>query len=304
MDQIAYVFAGQGSQSKGMGAAFSNDPLFVQLGSHWSIPPSELFTETPYWEQHPLALQSMLATTSLVLASKVQEIITPSMVAGLSLGEYSALTFAGVFEPKDLWRILDQRSQWMLELSQEISSELVVVLGLDRNRVETIVASFQNVHIANHNAPDQIVIGGESKGMDAVTTALMQGGARRCVKLPVVVASHTPLMQPMVSKMETLLNQTTTHEFTVPVISNASALPHELHSWKPLLSQQLSTTVEWVQSIDYMVQKGVKTFIEIGPGNVLSGLIQKIYPQATIYSVNTIDDVLKLKAIKDQGGFQ
>lgn len=304
MEKIAYVFAGQGSQSIGMGSEFSNDPLFQQLSNHWSIPLTELFSETPYWVQHPFALQSMLATTSLVIASRVQEIIAPDIVAGLSLGEYSAFAFTNVIDLKNLWRILDQRSRWMEEIGQNNPSELVAVLGLAREQVSAVISSFKDIYIANHNAPEQIVIGGRLDVMDAIKQALLNAGARRCVTLPVVVASHTPLLNSMINLMMDLLEETITKTPSLPVVSNVTALPHDEHTWKTTLSNQLATTVEWVRSIEYMVQQGVTSFIEIGPGKVLSGLIQKIQPEVTTYNVNSLEDVLLLQAIKEKGGFQ
>jgi [acyl-carrier-protein] S-malonyltransferase len=304
MEKIAYVFAGQGSQSIGMGSEFSNNPLFQQLSNHWSIPLAELFSETPYWLQHSLALQSMIATTSLVIASRVQEIIAPDIVAGLSLGEYSALAFSKAIDPKNLWNLLDQRSRWMADIGQNNPSELVVVLGLTREQVSDTISSFKDVYIANHNAPEQIVIGGKLPTINAVKQSLITAGARRCITLPVVVASHTPLLNPMVDLMIDLLEQTPTNKPNLPVVSNVTALPHDEQTWKITLANQLAITVEWVRSIEYMVDQGVTSFIEIGPGKVLSGLIEKIRPQATIYSVNNLEDLLLLKSIKEKGGFQ
>jgi len=304
MEKIAYVFAGQGSQYIGMGAEFSDHPLFQQLSEHWSIPLADLFSEQPYWETHPFALQSMIATTSLVIASVVQKMITPAVVAGLSLGEYSALAFANAIEAKPLWKVLDQRSQWMEQISLQSPSQLLVVIGLSRDEVTTVLSRFQEVYIANHNAPDQVVIGSKAEIIESIKETLLHAGARRCVKLPVVVASHTPFMQPLVSQMRDFLEQVPTTSPAIPVVSNVTGVPHDELTWKSGLSKQLSSTVEWVRSIEWMVQQGITTFIEIGPGKVLSGLIQKIHPDAFTYSVNTLEDVLLLKSIKDKGGFK
>jgi len=304
MEKIAYVFAGQGSQYIGMGAEFSDHPLYQQLSNHWAISLKDLFSEKPYWESNSLALQSMIATTSLVIASNVQKIIPPDVVAGLSLGEYSALAFANAIEAKHLWQVLDQRSQMMQQISHQSPSQLLVVIGLSREAVTTVLSGFQDGYIANHNAPDQVVIGSKAESMESIKEALLQAGARRCVKLPVVVASHTPYMQPLVSQLRDLLEKVPTNTPSITVVSNVSGVPHDELHWKTGLSNQLSSTVEWVRSIEWMVQQGVTTFIEIGPGKVLSGLIQKIHPNALIYSVNTLDDVLLLKSIKDKGGFK
>lgn len=304
MEKIAYVFAGQGSQFVGMGADFSKDPLFQQLSAHWQVPVRELFAETPYWEQHPMALPSMLATISLVIAAHVETILAPDIVAGLSLGEYSALTYAKAMDPKVMWTILDQRTKWMTDLGNQNPTALLVVLGLTRDQVETSIAAFHNVYIANHNAPEQIVIGGTLADIEHVKESLMLAGARRCIPLPVVAASHTPFMQPMVESMKHLFERSATTSPEIPVVSNVTALPHEPQTWKQTLSHQLSTTVEWVRSVEWMVQQGVTTFIEIGPGTVLSGLIQKIQPQVKTYSVNSMDDLSFIQDIKDKGGFQ
>ncbi|HLU21937.1 MAG TPA: ACP S-malonyltransferase [Bacillaceae bacterium] len=298
MGKIAFVFPGQGSQTVGMGQAIANSNSTAQevfntadkrlgydLSSIMFNGPQEKLTKTYY-------AQPALLTASIALAQVLREAgIEPDYNAGHSLGEYSALVASGALSFSDAVYAVSKRGELMEEAVPNGEGTMAAVLGLERNILADITESVTKdgfpVQLANLNCPGQIVISGTVAGVEKAGALAKENGAKRVLPLQVSGPFHSSLMKPAAEKFQSVLQELEINEAQIPVIANVTAEP--ISDIEDTLVKQLYSPVLWEDSVEKMIELGVDTFIEVGPGKVLSGLIRKINRDVKTYSVQDPD---------------
>jgi len=299
---IAFVFPGQGSQYVGMGKdiiKFSKD-LFDLAGNILGLDLERLCIEGPDTELNKTEnTQPAILTVSYALLRKVFELgIKPDYVSGHSLGEYTAALCAEVFSFSDAIKITRKRGKLMQEALPEGKGAMTAILGLDEEKVKEICKSVSNgyVELANINCPGQIVISGEASAVREASELAKQKGAKKVIQLQVSIPSHCMLMKSASEKFEEFLKDFKLQDAKFSIISNSDA--SEKRTATEIINslvKQLYTPVRWQECVKYMISKGVDTFIEIGPGKVLSGLIKRIDSSVKILNVSNIDDLENLR---------
>ncbi|HVS02492.1 MAG TPA: ACP S-malonyltransferase [Thermoanaerobaculia bacterium] len=305
--RLALVFPGQGSQKVGMGgdwAAALPDAAatFAEADAALGLPLSRLCWEGPAEElqltanQQPAILAVSVAMQRVLAARGVE----PALVAGHSLGEYSALVAAGSLRFADALRLVRRRGELMQEAVPVGQGAMAAILGLDAEAVEALVteaAGDEVCAVANRNAPEQTVIAGHAPAVARAVELARERGARRALLLPVSAPFHSPLMAPARQGLAPLLRATSFVDPRVPVVVNVDAAPRfSGEALRDALERQVDSPVRWVESVRWMAEEGgVGTFLEVGPGAVLSGLIRRIAPDAralAIGSPETLDALL------------
>jgi len=298
MSQIAFVFPGQGSQSVGMGRALSeSSPLaadvFRVVDDALGEPLSKLAWEGPE-EQLNLTenAQPALLATSIAYLVVVRrrweeldvDVPAPAFVAGHSMGQYSALVATGALDLADAARLVRTRGERMQASGADREGRMAAIIGLDEARLPELVeqASAHGVFgVANRNSPGQVVVSGERPAVEASVEIAKALGARRAQLLPVSVAAHSPLMARAADDMRAVLAAYTFRDPRPPLVANADAHPiTTADACRAELVDHLTTGVDWVGAVRTMHAAGVTTFIEIGPGRVLTGLNRRIVPDA------------------------
>jgi [acyl-carrier-protein] S-malonyltransferase len=287
-NKIAYVFPGQGSQKVGMGLdLYSNfesvKAIFQEADKTLGFSLSKLCFEGPEEElrqtmnaQPALVVMSFASYTAALSVGDNKKIVKPLYLAGHSLGEYTALAIAGVLDFPTTVYLARERGRLMYEAGQITPGAMAAILGLDEQAV-TSICSETGTWLANINCPGQLVISGAKENIDQAIVLAKSRGAARALPLQVSGAFHSPLMQPASDGLSTIINKLTFREPVIPIIANTSAQPLNTSAEiKNELMQQLCHSVQWQRSVEYMIDKGVSTFIEIGAGNVLTGLIKRI----------------------------
>jgi [acyl-carrier-protein] S-malonyltransferase len=298
---VAYVFPGQGSQRVGMGrdlyGAFSQArEVFEEADDALGLPLSRLCFEGPEEElAQTVNAQPAILTASVAClkaaASIAGGLICPAFMAGHSLGEYTALVAAEVLDFKDAVRLTRQRGKLMQQAGEMVPGGMAAIIGLDDLSVEEICQQ-TGAQISNLNSPAQIVIGGSREALVQAMDLARAMGARRITPLKVSGAFHSSLMQPAAEGMAQAISQLDFCDSTVPIVVNSTAQPvTSSDEIKQELLQQLSSCVQWQKSVEYMVGEGVSTFVEIGPGQVLNGLIKRIDQEAKIQNIEDANSV-------------
>ena len=281
----AFVFPGQGAQFVGMGKdLYENNPvakeMFDKANEILGFNITDLmFNGTDEDLRQTKVTQPAIFLHSVILAKTMGDDFNPDMVAGHSLGEFSALVAAGALSFEDGLRLVSARAQAMQKACEKTPSTMAAVLALPDARVEELCASVTEgvVVPANYNCPGQIVISGSIEGVDAACAKMLEAGAKRALKLKVGGAFHSPLMDPAKIELEAAIKATEIHTPKCPVYQNVDALPHtDPAEIKKNLVAQLTASVRWTQSVKNMVADGATDFTECGPGAVLQGLIKKI----------------------------
>ncbi|GAB3177735.1 ACP S-malonyltransferase [Telluribacter humicola] len=289
----AYVFPGQGSQFKGMGADLYQSSekakaLFDQanqiLGFEITRP---MFEGTDEELKQTNVTQPAIFLHSVALAM-VSSDFAPDMVAGHSLGEFSALVAAGGLSFEDGLRLVAQRADAMQKACEVRPSTMAAILGLDDKTIEDICASIEGEVVvpANYNCPGQVVISGTVEGVNLACEKLKAAGAKRALLLPVGGAFHSPLMQPAREELAQAIESTTFSSPRCPIYQNVNAMPStDVNAIKASLIAQLTAPVRWTQSVEQMVADGATVFVECGPGKVLQGLVKKIAGGVEVASI-------------------
>ena len=279
----AFVFPGQGAQFSGMGKDLYDNytdarQMMLQANDILGFSLTDIMFEGSDEDLKQTRVTQPAVFLHSVISAQLMTTYKPDMVAGHSLGEFSALVAAGVVAWEDALRLVSERALAMQEACELQAGTMAAVLGMADERVAEICHSIEDVVVAaNFNCPGQVVISGSLSGVEQACVALKEGGAKRALRLPVGGAFHSPLMQPAAERLEKAILATTFHAPNCPVYQNVSAKGEtDKDVIRKQLLQQLTSPVRWTQSVEQMIADGATAFYEFGPGDVLKGLIRKI----------------------------
>lgn len=280
----AYVFPGQGAQFVGMGKdLYDNNPaareMFEKANEVLGFRITDLMFEgTEDDLKQTKVTQPAIFLHSVILAASLGDEFKPDMVAGHSLGEFSALVAAGALSFEDGLRLVATRARAMQKACEANPSTMAAVLALPDDKVEAICAEIDDVVApANYNCPAQVVISGTNEGIDKACEKLLAAGAKRALKLKVGGAFHSPLMESAKAELTEAINNADFHTPVCPVYQNVDGKPHtDPAEIKANLIDQLTAPVRWTQDVQAMIADGATDFVELGPGKVLQGLVMKI----------------------------
>ena len=326
--QIAFLFPGQGSQAVGMGAdifeaseparrvfAAADEALGFSLSNLCFSGPEDTLRET-------INAQPAIVTVSLALLATLQEALAsthssswssplvPSFTAGHSVGEYAALVASGALDMQDAIKLVRERGRLMHHEGTVCPGSMAAVIGMDEEPLQEVCREMSaqssahpdaNAHvgmgqvaIANYNAPGQIVISGEQSALNAAMELAKARGARRVIPLAVSGAFHSPVMQPASGGLARAIATTTVRDAAIPVIGNITAAPlTHADDIREEMAQQIASPVQWIRTINYLTNAGITAFIEIGPGQALTGMVKRIAKGVTTINISSAADLEK-----------
>lgn len=303
---IAFIYPGQGSQSVGMARSlYEASP--AARGVLDDIEGTLLGLQTLMFEgpdrdltQTQNAQPALLAHSAAATAALFDQGLQPDVVAGHSLGEYSASVAAGCLTPVAAAQLVRARGQLMAEVGQQVGGTMAAVISLDREPLERAVAQAREVGVvvvANLNAPGQIVISGEEPAVRRASELASEAGARRVMPLNVSGAFHSPLMQPAADRFAEVLDRVELQDARVPLVSNVDATDRQdADSIREALLAQLTGSVRWEDCINRMIAMGVTSFVEVGPGKVLGNMLRRSVPDVTVYNADGPDSIAEAVA--------
>jgi len=295
----ALVFPGQGSQVVGMGKDLAEalpecKALFDQANEILGYDLEKICFEGPQEElnkSNNAQLGIFVASAAAFCALKIkQPELEYEVLAGHSLGEWTALYVAGVVSFEDTIKILRARGQFMQEACEENPGAMLAVMNLDGEELVKISAE-AGCSVANFNSLSQTVLSGTAESIDKAEVLVKEAGAKRAVRLPVAGAFHSPLMQPAADKMKTFLAGIDLAESQIPVLSNVTADTHETAFICENMVKQITSSVQWVASVQKLVADGVEEVVECGPGKVLAGLIKRIDKACSVRNIGQLTDL-------------
>jgi len=301
MGKTAFIFPGQGAQYSGMGKDFYNSFeearwIYDLAGTATGLDVKELcFEENDRLNITEYTQIAMLATEVAILKSATARGLKADVCAGLSLGEYGALAASEVMAPVDLFRVIRKRGIYMQE-AYPTGGAMTAVLGMEADKIEKICEDTEGiVSIANYNCPGQIVITGEKDAVDRASEKLKCEGAKKCIPLNVSGPFHSKLLENAGEKLKNELKGINVKNPEIPYVCNVEAAYVTVSDRiKELLARQVSSSVKWQQSVELMINDGVDTFIEIGPGRTLSGFMRKIDKSVRTFNIGTTQDLKKV----------
>jgi [acyl-carrier-protein] S-malonyltransferase len=329
--QVAFLFPGQGSQNVGMGAdvyaaSAAARQVFATFDDVLGFPLSTLCFEGPEDTlRATINAQPAIVAVSLAYLAAFQEALspstsswstplTPAYTAGHSVGECTALVAAGAINVQDVVFLVRERGRLMQQEEQLCPGGMAAIIGLDAATLQTICEEVSaeckqeidgdgtsnghpgrgSVILANYNAPGQIVISGEQRALERACERAREQGAKRAIPLAVSGAFHSPVMQPATEKLASSVTQVALRDTTIPVISNIQAEPLTTASaLRNELANQIASSVQWIRTIEFLVEQGVTTFFEIGPGQALAGMNKRIARGVTTINIGSVADIEK-----------
>ncbi|PIW64556.1 MAG: [acyl-carrier-protein] S-malonyltransferase [Candidatus Omnitrophica bacterium CG12_big_fil_rev_8_21_14_0_65_50_5] len=304
MKQIALVFPGQGAQKIGMGRELYEasaearavideaDGVIKDLKTVMFNGPQDVLTTTAFCQ--PAIFTHSLAGLKALQASGQLANVEVAFTCGLSLGEYSAIAACGVLSLNEALRLIRKRGAYMDEACKLKAGAMAAVIGFEEEALKEICRQ-TGAEIANFNSPSQIVITGEKAKVEVACTMLKEKGAKRVISLDVAGAFHSSLMKPAADRFAADLAQVHFSDGQFPVVGNVDGLPSQkADDIRAKLGLQITSSVQWIKSIQTISAQGVDTFLEIGPGTVLKGLIRQINPALTVHTIQTPGDVGQL----------
>lgn len=300
MSKVAFLYPGQGAQKTGMGKDFyENSPLAKDIYDKASEALGIDMRELCFEENDKLDLteytQAALVTTCLAMTRAAKEAgLKADITAGLSLGEYAAIAAAGGMKDLDAVRLVRKRGILMQDTVPAGEGAMCAVMAMEAEKTRQVIEDIKGVTIANYNCPGQIVITGEAQAVKTASDVLMEAGAKRTVMLNVSGPFHSPMLAPAGEELKKELENVSLSALTVPYVTNVTAEEvSDISKTKDLLVRQISSPVCWMQSMEYMISRGVDTFVEIGPGRTLAGFMKKINRDMKVYNIGTWEDVEK-----------
>jgi len=299
MGKIAFMFPGQGAQYVGMGKDFYDQITVSKDAIQTASKVVGLDLEKLCFEENDdlniteYTQIAMLTVEVAMLYALEEKGIKSDVNIGLSLGEYGALVASGVLSYEDACKVVRQRGIYMEKEVPAGQGAMSAVLGIDGSVIEDCIANIEgNVQIANYNCPGQIVISGDLKAVTEAGKALTEAGARRVIPLNVSGPFHSQLLKGAGDKLGTILDEVTINEIKLPYVANYSAkYVTDKNDVKELLKKQVYSSVKFEQSIKMLIEDGVDTFIEIGPGKTLSGFVKKISKDVKVFNVEKVEDL-------------
>ena len=301
MSKIAFIFPGQGAQKAGMGKDFYEQSetarrIIDRASELLDIDMKALcFEENEKLDQTEYT-QAALVTVCMAMEKVLEEKgLKPDVTAGLSLGEYCAVASAGAMSTEDAIKTVRKRGILMETAVPKGKGAMAAVLGRENEVVEEIVGKIDGVTVANYNCPGQIVITGWTEAVDKAEKALKDAGARRVMILNVSGPFHSPMLQKAGEELQKVLEEVELKPLAIPYVTNVTAeYITDSSQTKELLSRQVASSVRWQQSMERMIEDGVDTFVEIGPGRTLAGFMKKINKEVKVRNVSCMEDVEKV----------
>ncbi|MGB4660195.1 MAG: ACP S-malonyltransferase [Mobilitalea sp.] len=305
MNRIAYVFPGQGAQYVGMGKDFYDNfaecrELFDSASELLKIDMRKLcFEENDNLNMTEYTQAAMVLVCAAILLPINRQKPAFEVCAGLSLGEYTALIASGVISFEDAIRVVRQRGILMQNTVPKGVGGMAAILGLEGDVIREICENIAgSVSIANYNCPGQIVITGEIVALNQAKMSCLEAGAKRALDLNVSGPFHSELLKPAGEKLKEILSEIKCKKPIIPYVSNVTAEYVESEDLvKELLVKQIYSPVRWSQSVESMINQGITTFIEIGPGKTLSGFIKKINPSIQVINIDKVQDLDKIAEV-------
>lgn len=308
MSKTAFLFPGQGAQKTGMGQDFyekfpSAREIFDQASQWLSLDMKALCFEKNDRLNLTEYTQVALVTTCLAMEKVVEEYgLCPDVTAGLSLGEYCAIAVSGGMSVQDAITTVRKRGILMEQAVPAGEGSMAAVMGLDADKIQAVLGGMK-AEIANYNCPGQIVITGPKAAVEEASVKLKEAGARRVLPLTVSGPFHSSMLQNAGKELEKELSKVEFSSLKIPYVTNVTAqYVTDFKETKDLLAKQISSSVRWQQSVEKMLEDGVDTFVEIGPGKTLTGFMKKIAPDAKTYNIQKVEDLELLPEIMDNRG--
>lgn len=301
MSKIAFIYPGQGAQKAGMGKDFYENSELAKAIYDKATELLQIDMKALCFEENDKLdlteyTQAAMVTTCLAMTKVLEEKgLKPDVTAGLSLGEYCAISVAGGMKEMDAVKLVRKRGILMQNTVPKGEGAMAAILGMEAGAIENVIKDIEDVTVANYNCPGQIVITGKTAAVEEAAEALKNAGAKRAVMLNVSGPFHSPMLESAGEELRKEMEAMEFSELKLPYVTNVTAeYINDISETKELLAKQVSASVRWQESMEKMISEGVDTFVEIGPGKTLNGFLRKIDRSVKIWNIQTWEDVDKV----------